>query len=405
MSQWLSIIGIGEEGLEGLPPVTRQIIGRAELLVGGERHLAMVPNGTAQRLAWASPLSQTVEEIKRRRGRNVVVLATGDPMWFGIGVTLARHIPADEMLIVPSISAFTLAASRLCWPLADVECLTLHGRALALMRPAIAPGARLLLLANDGATPAAVAKLLTELGYGASRITVLEHMGSPEERHLQGSAEDWVVGRAEDFNTIAVDCVAGPDAVAHSRLAGLPDDAFRHDGQLTKREVRAATLAALAPLPGQLLWDVGAGCGSISIEWLRAARPMRAIAIEREAARCSMIADNCAILGTPMLKIVEGEAPASLSGLKPPDAIFIGGGLSTPDLAAACWAALRPGGRLVANAVTVEGEAALFAARARWGGDLTRIAISRADAIGPHLGWRPLMPVTQYSVLKPRGQS
>jgi precorrin-6B C5,15-methyltransferase / cobalt-precorrin-6B C5,C15-methyltransferase len=403
VTQWLSIIGVGEEGLEGLPPVTRRLIDRAQVLVGGERHLAMVPNGGAERVAWASPLSKTVEEIKRQRGRNVVVLATGDPMWFGIGVTLARHISADEMLIIPGISAFTLAASRLCWPLADVECLTLHGRALALMRPAIAPGARLLLLANDGRTPREAAKLLTELGYGPSPVTVLEHMGSPGERHLSGKAQDWATDKVEDFNTIAVECVAGPHAVARSRLAGLPDEAFEHDGQLTKREVRAATLAALAPLPGQLLWDVGAGCGSIAIEWLRASRRMRAIAIEREATRREMITRNCLTLGTPMLKIVDGEAPVALSGLSPPDAIFIGGGLSKPGLADACWDALKPGGRLVANAVTVEGETALFAARARWGGELTRIAISRADAIGPHLGWRPLMPVTQYTVEKPRG--
>lgn len=405
MSQWLSIIGVGEEGLESLPPVVRQIIDRAQVLVGGERHLAMVPNGAAQRLTWASPLSQTVEEIKRQRGRNVVVLATGDPMWFGIGVTLARHVSADEMLIIPGISAFTLAASRLCWPLADVECLTLHGRALALMRPAIAPGARLLLLANDGRTPMEVAKLLTELGYGESRIIVLEHMGAPEERQVPGVAAAWTVERVEDFNTIAVQCVAGPGAVAHSRLAGLPDAAFKHDGQLTKREVRAAALAALAPLPGQLLWDVGAGCGSIAIEWLRSSRRMHAVAIERDAARRQMIADNCANLGTPMLKIIDGEAPAALTDLPPPDAIFIGGGLSARGLTETCWAGLKPGGRLVANAVTVEGEAALFAAHARWGGDLTRIAISRADAIGPHLGWRPLMPVTQYAAVKPRSGS
>jgi precorrin-6Y C5,15-methyltransferase (decarboxylating) len=405
MSQWLSIIGVGEEGLEALPPATRQLIDRAQVLVGGERHLAMVPNGSAQRLTWASPLSQTVEEIKRQRGHNVVVLATGDPMWFGIGVTLARHIAAEEMLIVPGISAFTLAASRLCWPLAEVECLTLHGRVLALMRPAIAPGARLLILANDGRTPAEAAKLLTELGYGPSRIIVLEHMGSPEERQIAGFAQSWSVAKTEDFNTIAVECIAGPHAVAYSRLAGLPDEAFDHDGQLTKQQVRAATLSALAPLPGQLLWDVGAGCGSIAIEWLRAGRRMRAIAIERQAARREMISRNCLTLGAPMLKIVEGEAPAALAGLPAPDAIFVGGGLSMPGVADACWEALKPGGRLVANAVTVEGETALFAARARWGGDLTRIAISRADAIGSHLGWRPLIPVTQYAVEKPRGAS
>jgi precorrin-6Y C5,15-methyltransferase (decarboxylating) len=403
MTPWLTVIGVGEEGLGALPPATRCLIDGAEILVGGERHLAMVPNGTARRLAWASPLSQTIAEIKAARGRRVVVLATGDPLWFGIGVTLARHVPVEEMIVIPGISAFTLAASRLCWPLAETACLTLHGRKLDLLRGAVAPGAKLLLLADDGATPMAVAKLLTELGYGPSPMTVLEHMGAPVERRIDGIAESWSAARTDDFNTIAVDCTAGPNAVARSRLAGLPDEAYRHDGQLTKREVRAATLAALAPLPGQLLWDVGAGCGSIAIEWLRAGGGMRAIAIERESARCRMIAGNCTALGVPLLEIVEGAAPAALAGLPAPDAIFIGGGLRAADLAERCWAALRPGGRLVANAVTVEGETALFAARARFGGDLARIAVSRADPVGPHLGWRPLMPVTQYAATKPRG--
>ncbi len=400
MSRWLTIIGLGEDGLEGLTPAARKFIERAETLVGGERHLAKVPNGTAERLRWASPLKLTIDEILKRRGRRVVVLATGDPLWFGIGVTLLRAVPAEETWIVPGVSAFALACARLGWPLAEIECLTLHGRSFAFLNGVVAPGARLLLLSHDGATPLAVAKALTALGYGPSRLTVLDHMGSTDERHLTGTAEDWSEGEVLILNTVAVECIPGPDAVVRARVPGLPDDAFRHDGQLTKREVRAATLSALAPTPGGLLWDIGAGCGSVAIEWLRSHRTLAAIAVERETARCAMISENAAALGVPHLELVEGEAPAALAGLPPPDAIFIGGGLTTARLLERCWRALKPRGRLVANAVTVEGEARLFALRADIGGELTRIAISRAEPIGPYTGWRAHRPVTQLAATK-----
>ncbi len=400
MSVWLNIVGLGEDGLEGLSPVARRLIDAAELLVGGERHLAKVPNGSARRLAWASPLLGTVDEILRHRGRPVVVLATGDPMWYGIGVTLAGAVPAEERWIIPGIAAFSLACARLGWPLAGVECLTLHGRSPALLNAAVAPGARLLLLSADGTTPMAVAKALTALGYGPSQLTVLEQMGGRDEHRRAARAAEWTVDRTLDLNTISVECIAGPGAVVRARVPGLPDDAFQHDGQLTKREVRAATLAALMPLPGQLLWDVGAGCGSVAIEWLRSGRQMQAAAIERAPARCAMIAANAAALGVPDLEIVEGEAPAALAGLASPDAVFIGGGLTTANLVEQCWSALRPGGRLVANAVTVEGEARLVALRGDLGGDLVRLAVSRAEPVGPYTGWRPLMPVTQLSIVK-----
>ncbi len=400
MSRWLTIIGLGEDGLEGLTPAARKLIEQAQTLVGGERHLAKVPNGSAERLRWASPLKLTIDEILKRRERRVVVLATGDPLWFGIGVTLLRAVPAEETWIVPGVSAFALACARLGWPLAEVECLTLHGRSFTFLNGVVAPAARLLLLSHDGATPMAVAKALTALGYGPSRITVLEHMGSADERHLAGVAEDWTVGQVLALNTIAVECIPGPDAVVRARVPGLPDDAFRHDGQLTKREVRAATLAALAPTPGQRLWDVGAGCGSVGIEWLRSHHTLAAIAIEREVGRCAMINENAAALGVPHLELIEGEAPAALVELLPPDAVFIGGGLTTAGLVERCWQVLKPRGRLVANAVTVEGEARLFALRAEFGGELTRIAISRAEPIGPYTGWRAQMPVTQLAATK-----
>ena len=400
MSRWLTIIGLGEEGLEGLTPAARALIAQAQTLVGGERHLAKVPNGAAERLTWASPLKLTIDEILKRRERRVVVLATGDPLWFGIGVTLLRAVPAEETWIVPGVSAFALAAARLGWPLAEVECLTLHGRSFAFLNGVVAPGARLLLLSHDGATPSAVAKALADVGYGPSRLTVLEHMGGAEERRLTGTAEAWSSGRAQALNTVAVECIPGPTAVVRPRVPGLPDDAFRHDGQLTKREVRAATRAALAPTPGERLWDVGAGCGSVAIEWLRSHRTLAAVAIERAAERCAMIHENAAALGVPHLELVEGEAPAALADLAPPDAVFIGGGITAEGLVEHCWRVLRPRGRLVANAVTVEGEARLLALSPQVGGELTRIAISRAEPIGGYTGWRAHMPVTQLAATK-----
>ncbi len=400
MRPWLAVVGLSEAGFESLTPVARTLIDDAEVLVGGARHLAMVNHGTAERLTWQTPLSRTVEAIAERRGHRVTVLATGDPMWFGIGVTLVRRFAGEDMIIVPHLSAFSMAAARLGWPLAEVETLTLHGRPLDLLALHLAPGARLLILSENGETPAAVARFLTERGWGPSQLTVLEHLDGTGERRVEGTAANWPSARMADLNTIALTCVADKAARVLSRAAGLPDDAFRHDGQLTKREVRAATLAALSPLPGQLLWDVGAGCGSVAIEWMRLAPRATAIAIEREAGRRTLIAANAAALGTPRLMIIAGEAPVALAGLERPDAIFIGGGLSSPGLVDACWSALKPGGRLVANAVTVEGESALIAAASRLRGTLTRLAVSRAEAVGGFHAWRALMAVTQLSANK-----
>jgi len=401
MSAWLSVVGIGEDGLAGLSPAARALVDGAEMLVGGERHLAMVPTDGRERRTWGSPLSALVEEIAGRRGQRVCVLATGDPMAYGIGVTLARHIPHQEMTIIPAPSAFSLAAARLGWSLAEVEILTLHGRSLELLHSFVQPGARLLLLSNDGTTPAKVAALLRARGYGDSHLTVLAHMGGPQETIAEGLARDWREESSPDFNTIAVACVASPDAPLLPRIPGLPDEAFQNDGQLTKREVRAVTLAALAPIAGQHLWDVGAGCGSIAIEWLRAARNTTATAVERQADRVALIAANAAALGTPRLDIVTGEAPTALNDLSRPDAVFIGGGVAQDGLLDICWERLRPGGRLVANVVTVEGEAALAAWHGRNGGTLTRLAISRTAPMGALTGWRPLMPVTQLAARKP----
>jgi precorrin-6Y C5,15-methyltransferase (decarboxylating) len=400
MSVWLNVIGIGEDGVKALPRSLQKLIERAELIVGGERHLAMVAHVRAEKWPWVSPITLTFEGIMARRGRPVVVLATGDPMHYGIGAALAKQFPADEMVVYPSISAFSLAAARMRWPLAEVECLTIHGRPLDLLAGAVAPGRKLLLLSHDGTSPAEVARRLSDIGYGASEITVLEHMGGPHEHIYSGRADAWAHPRAADLNTLAVFCRAGDDARALSLSPGLPDEAFRHDGQLTKREIRAATLSALRPLPGQLLWDVGAGCGSISIEWLRIHRSLSAFAIEPNEERQKLIDANTAALGTPFLGRVFRPAPEAYEYLPDPDAVFIGGGLGDAGVVEGAWARLKHGGRLVANAVTAEGEAHLFALRGKLGGDMVRLSVARLAPVGELHGWKPLMPVTQYWVDK-----
>jgi precorrin-6Y C5,15-methyltransferase (decarboxylating) len=402
MKPWLTVIGIGVDGLAGLGPPARALIATAEIIVGGARHLAMIGESKAERLAWRQPFADSIAAITARCGRRVVVLASGDPMWHGAGATLARHFACEEMTIIPHPGAFSLAAARLGWPLAECATLSLHGRPHDTLRLHLAEGRRLLILAEDGTTPARVAGLLRDSGWGPSRVTVLEHLGGAAEAIHSAAATDWGTRRIADLNTIALECRAEPGTRGLSRLAGLPDDAFAHDGQLTKREIRAATLAALAPLPRERLWDVGAGCGSIAIEWLRADDHTAAIAIERDAARVGLIAANAVTLGVPRLEIVHGAAPTALDGLAAPDAIFVGGGLADAALLPRLWQALRPGGRLVANAVTADGERALLDWQAARGGHLTRLAISRAEPLGAHLGWRALAPVTQLFCVKPR---
>ena len=401
MTPWLSIVGIGEDGLDGLSAAARTLVGRADLLVGGERHLAMVPEDRGARIVWPKPLRAAFDDIAAHKPRPVCVLASGDPLCFGVGRMLLQRFPVAEVAILPAPSAFSLACARLGWSLPDIETLTVHGRPVAALQPFVQPGARLLILSAGAESPAEVAALLRARGYGGSEITVLEHLGGPKERRLRATADDWAEPAVAELNTIAVACRAEPGAALLPPAPGLPDEAFRHDGQLTKREVRAATLAALAPVQGQRLWDVGAGCGSVAVEWLRAAPRAEAVALERRPDRLALIAENAQALGVPRLAVVAGEAPAALAKLEPPDAVFLGGGTTAPGVFEACWAALRPGGRLVANVVTLEGEAALLRWRDEIGGALTRIAVSRAEPVGGFLGWRPLMPVTQFAAVKP----
>jgi precorrin-6B C5,15-methyltransferase / cobalt-precorrin-6B C5,C15-methyltransferase len=396
--KWLSLIGIGEDGLSGLSPVARSLLNLADIVVGGDRHLAMLPPDNRKRLTWASPISDSVSEILRHKDRHVCVLASGDPLCFGIGVTLLRHIPIAEMTIMPALSTFSLACARLGWSATEVETLSLCSRPPTLLNTYLYPNAKLLILSEGRHTPKIVAQLLTQHGFGSSPMTVLERLGGSHEQLIAGTAATWTQTDLADLNAIAVHCIPSPHLRPLSRLPGLPDEAYCHDGQLTKREVRAVTLSALVPAPGELLWDVGAGCGSISIEWMRSHPRCRAIAIEKS--RTAFIADNATTLGTPHLHILEGTAPAILKDLPEPDAIFIGGGVTAEGLLETCWSALKLGGRLVANVVTLEGEQKLYEWHQKLGGTFTRIGIQRTEPIGKFLGWRSLATVTQWAVIK-----
>jgi precorrin-6Y C5,15-methyltransferase (decarboxylating) len=408
VTPWLHIIGFGEGDLPAIPPCEvvigpqRAITRLALFRKGGEGDQPEADGGDGLRLIpWRSlKLDQMLAQVEEHRGTPTVLLASGDPLWFGMGATLSRHLAPDEFRVTPHASSFQYAAARLRWPLQHVATLSAHARPPEILHPHITPGNRILALTTDAGTAPHVAAMLTARGYGRSLLTVLENLGGPDERIASAEARafDLAIG---DFYVLAIDCVADPGAALLPPVPGLPDDAFVTDGQLTKREVRAATLARLAPYPGALLWDVGAGCGSIAIEWMRAARDASAIAFEREGERLQMIAVNAANLGVPSLRIENGDAPLSLTGMPVPDAIFLGGAVANETLFHAAWSALRPGGRFVANAVTIEGEQALYARHARLGGDLVRIDVASVDSIGSQRALRPRMSVTQWSVTKP----
>jgi precorrin-6B C5,15-methyltransferase / cobalt-precorrin-6B C5,C15-methyltransferase len=395
------IIGIGEDGCDGLSAAARATIASAEVLVGGARHLALVPHGGAERIVWPSPLLPFVDVlVARSRAQRIVVLASGDPLLYGIGSAFARRLAPKELEIVPHVSSAALACARLHWSVADTELISAVARPLEGVLARVQPERRLIVFSENGATPAALAALLTQYGYGASTLDVFEHLGGRHEAHRCGSAAQWPHARCADLNVVAVTCRADEQTRPLPAVPGLRDDAYETDGALTKREVRAATLARLLPLHGQLLWDVGAGTGSIGIEWMRTHPSCRAIAFERDANRAARITRNAHALGVPGLCVVTGATPATLADQPRPDAIFIGGGIRTPEVVERCWASLAPHGRLVANAVTVEGEAALARWQATLGGELVRIAVSRAEPIGSLMTWRPLLPVTHWAVTK-----
>ncbi len=393
----VTVVGIGADGWAGLAEPGRAAVRGAEVVLGGPRQLALVAGHTdAEARAWPSPLLPALPELfAGLRGRRVCALASGDPMHYGLGATLARVLGPVEVLTHPS--SIALACARMGWAAESVEVVSAVGRPLAAVRRVLAPGARVLVLSEGADTPGALAALLADDGWGDSALTVLEQLGGPGERRLDGTARHWVHPPGDPLNLVAVTC----DGPGRALTPGLPDDAFDHDGQLTKREVRAVTLALLGPRRGELLWDVGAGNGSIALEWLRAHPTCRAVAVEPDPARAARIAANADALGVPGVRVVAGRAPDALDGLPTPAAIFIGGGVTADDVLPRCWEALPAGGRLVANAVTVESEGVLGAARARLGGELTRLSVARAAPVGGFTGWRPAMPVTIWSVAKP----
>ncbi|MDD1137370.1 precorrin-6y C5,15-methyltransferase (decarboxylating) subunit CbiE [Pseudomonas sp. TNT2022 ID233] len=400
MSPWLTVVGIGEDGFKGLGKNARRALMGASRIIGGQRQLELLPVCIrGERQLWPSPFS--LAPVLERRGEAVCVLASGDPMFYGVGASLARQVPEAEMLVLPAPSSCSLAAARLGWPLQDVSVLSLVARPLAALNAQLFSGVRLLLLSNDGQSPAAVAALLRERGFGASRLSVLEHLGGDAERRIDGIANDWNDPLVADLNVIAIECLGDPDTPRQSRLAGLPDSAFQHDGQLTKRDVRAITLARLAPTPGELLWDVGAGSGSIGIEWMRAHPSCRALAIEADDGRQQLIEHNRDALGVPGLQLIRGSAPHALAGLERPDAIFIGGGVTREGVLDTCWEQLKPGGRLVANAVTLQSEMTLMSWRERHGGELTRVHIAQAQPLGEFDTWRQALPITLLDLVKP----
>ena len=408
-SQIVTVAGLGADGWPGLSPLTRDAIERAEVIVGAPRHLALLPAAPyvkGRRIPLPSPLLPALPELIAASADNangdgaLVVLASGDPMLFGIGGTLARLLGPERLRVLPHPSSVSLAAARLGWPLDDVDVVSLVGRPCELLHPLLQPGRRVLALTASETAAADIRALLDARGFGASPVTVLADLGGPAERVSVASEASQAGGPHSRLAIIAVECRLDPGVAPLPRTPGLPDGAFEHDGQLTKRELRALALAALAPVPGQLLWDVGAGSGSVGIEWMRVHPASRAIAVEPREDRRARIARNAAALGVPGLRVMAGSAPQALAGLDPPDAVFVGGGVTTSGVVETCLDALGPGGRLVANAVTLEGQAVLADWWHRRGGTLTRIGVERADALGTLTTWRPALPVVQWSIHK-----
>ena len=398
--RWLALIGIGEDGVDGLSPVARRLIADAEFVVGGARHLKLAGPPKCETLVWPSPIGEAIAPILARRGSRVVVLASGDPFFYGIGSLITAHVPIDDIVALPAPSAFSLAASRLGWSLQDCILLSLHGRSFERIVPHLQPRARILVLAWDETTAPRAATCLEARGMGGSRITVLEALGGPRERVRSVRADAFDMPGIDPLNVVAIEVAADPDARIIPLSAGLPDGYFEHDGQITRREIRAATLAALAPRRGERLWDIGAGSGSISIEWMLADPANTAIAIEERPDRGARIARNAAALGVPALEIVTAQAPAALADLPPPDAIFIGGGAGDPDVINQAWAALPAGGRLVVNAVTLETQVLLHQRFKEQGGELVQMQIAHAAPVGTFFGWRPAMPVVQWRIAR-----
>ena len=386
----VTVVGIGADGWSGLDPARRAAVEAADVIFGAPRQMAMLPHEVrAERIEWPSPLRDGLPDlIKDHEVRRIVSLASGDPLVHGVGALIIGALGADQVRVLPAVSSEALARARMGWTSDSVEVLRDH----RTLPRHLVDGRRILVRSKDGDTPAAVAEILDSAGFGGSPITVLEQLGGPHER-----VSEWRSGKPDNLHILAIEVRGGPHL---GWTAGLPDDAFEHDGQLTKRDLRASALARLAPAPGQLLWDVGAGAGSVAIEWMRAHPTCRATAIEARGDRAQRIAQNAVRLGVGSLRVVSGHAPEALAGLSTPDAIFVGGGARESSLIAACWEALEPGGRLVAHAVTLETEQTLAEHYQRHGGELSRLHVEHAAPIGGYTGWKPSRAVTQWAVVK-----
>jgi precorrin-6B C5,15-methyltransferase / cobalt-precorrin-6B C5,C15-methyltransferase len=397
---WLSIVGIGEDGLDGLSMAARELLAGADLIVGGRRHLALVASLGRPGLEWEIPFAASIPKLLTHRGKQVVALSSGDPFWYGAGAVIAEAVPASEITVVPTPSTFTWAAARLRWRLEDAVTLGLHARPIELLRPHLRNGARLLVLVRDGIAPGEIANYLNAIGFGSSRLTVLEALGGPNEHVRTSTAAGFAVADIKAPVMLAIEAIADNDTVIIPRVSGLPDEFFKHDGQLTKREIRAITMSTLAPRGGELLWDVGAGSGAIGIEWLLAHPANRAVGIEPREDRLANAKTNARFLGVPHFDLRLGAAPAALNGLPTPDAIFVGGGASREGVLDAVWRALPAGGRLVVNSVTLETEAKLIEWQALRGGVLLRLSVERSGPVGGLTSWRAAIPVVQWSVTK-----
>jgi precorrin-6B C5,15-methyltransferase / cobalt-precorrin-6B C5,C15-methyltransferase len=397
LSQTVTVVGIGADGWAGLPPRSKAALEQAGVLVGGPRQLALLPEAVpGRRIPLPSPLQPGLSElIAAHSGSELVVLASGDPMFYGIGSTLVAILGATHVRVLPHLSSVSLAAARLGWPLDEVTVVSLVGRPRELLHPVLQPGRRVFALTAETTAAARIRALLDDRGFGGSPVTVLADLGGEQE--AVGPADGQPHSR---LAIIAIECRLDGGATPLPCVPGLPDDAFEQDGQITKREIRALALAALAPVPGQLLWDVGAGSGSIGIEWMRVHPASRTISVEPRADRRERISRNAAALGVPGLVVVAGKAPDALSGLPRPDAVFVGGGVTDDGVLRACWDALAEGGRLVAHAVTIEGQAVLTDWWHGTGGTLTRLGVERADRLGTFTTWRPALPVVQWSAQK-----
>lgn len=398
---WLSIVGIGDDGWDGLSQQAREAVRSANTVIGGERHKGLIPQDITNYEAWPSPMKQLVDVLPQRAPERICVLASGDPLFYGIGAHLSRIVPADEIRIIPHLSVFALICARMKWSQPDTVCVTACGRPVENLHRSLFDGASIVLLSGGPETPHEAARLLCARGFGASEMTIFEHVGGPKERRTSLRAD--TLDEKSQFaalNTAAIACRAAPDAAEFSTAPGLPEAAYDTDGQITKRDARASALARLSPRPGALLWDIGAGSGSIGIEWMRAAHEAQAIAVEMNPERCARIRRNAAQLGVPRLRLIEGDAIDNIAELPRPDAVFIGGGITAPGLAARCWEALKPGGRMAANTVTLEGEAALQRLYEAHGGELIRISVEHAEPIGGFLGWKPARPIVQWSTTK-----